>query len=399
MSIWRALRRSHSAHRGERAPDAKRSAGETGDREPDPIGPPHPALSRRPAGTERLKAGSRLSVLVVALLFAAPAFAAAPAPTSITPELVAAAKKEGTVVFYTSIELLTAEKIGEAFEKAYPGIHVQVERNGAERIFQRLMQERGAGIHTADVVEASDMTALYAWKKQGWLAPFVPADVTRWPADQRDPDGCFATERFTLSPIEYNTKLVKPEDAPKSFADLLDPKWDGKIVKAHPGYSGTIMTVTFEISRDVGWDFFKKLGQQHIMQVQSAADPPKKVAQGERPIAADGGEYVPLQMISQGAPIALVYPSEGTPSIPGGAGIMVDAPHPNAARLFDLYLFSKDGQTLLVNLARLRSFHPDVPTPQGAKPLSAIKVMKADPAAQAKEGDEIKQKYAQYFGL
>jgi iron(III) transport system substrate-binding protein len=333
------------------------------------------------------------------MLPAASALAAAPPPTSITSELVDAAKKEGTVVFYTSIELQTAEKIGEAFEKAYPGIKVQVERNGAERIFQRLAQERGAGIHAADVVEASDMTALFAWKGQGWLAPFVPADVTRWPEDQRDPDGCFATERFTLSPILYNTKLIKPEDAPKSFADLLDPKWDSKLVKAHPGYSGTIMTVTYEITRDIGWDYLKKLGQQHVMQVQSAADPPKKVAQGERPVAADGGEYVPLQMISQGAPLALVYPAEGAPSIPGGAAVMVDAPHPNAARLFDLYLFSKNGQGLLVSLARLRSFHPDVPTPEGAKPLSEIRIMKADPAAQAKEVEEIKQKYAEYFGL
>ena len=122
------------------------------------------------------------------------------------------------------------------------------------------------------------------------------------------------------------------------------------------------------------------------MQVQSAADPPKKVAQGERPVAADGGEYLPLQMISQGAPLALVYPTEGTPSIPGGAAVMIDAPHPNAARLLDLYLFSKDGQTLLVHLARLRSFHPDAPVPEGAKPLSEIKIMKADPAAQAKDG-------------
>ena len=336
---------------------------------------------------------------IASLLFATPALAAPPAPSSVTPELIDAAKKEGTVVFYTSIELQTAEKIGEAFEKAYPGIHVQVERNGAERIFQRLMQERGAGIHAADVVECSDMTALYAWKSQGWLAPFLPADVTNWPADQRDPDGTFATERFTLSPILYNTALVKPEDAPKSFSDLLAPQWEGKIVKAHPGYSGTIMTVTFEIARDIGWDFFKKLGQQHIMQVQSAADPPKKVAQGERPVAADGGEYVPLQMISQGAPLAIVYPTEGTPSIPGGAGVMIDAPHANAARLFDLYLFSRDGQTLLVELARLRSFHPDVPTPRGAKPLPEIKIMKADPAAQAKEDEEIKKKYAEYFGL
>jgi iron(III) transport system ATP-binding protein len=205
---------------------------------------------------------------IASLLFATPALAAPPAPSSVTPELIDAAKKDGTVVFYTSIELQTAEKIGEAFEKAYSGIHVQVERNGAERIFQRLMQERGASIHAADVVECSDMTALYAWKSPGRLAPFLAADVTKWPADPRDPDGTFATERFTLSPILYNTALVKPEDAPKSLADPLDPKWDSKIVKAHPGYSGTIMTVTFEIASDIGWDFFKKLGPRHIMQVQ-----------------------------------------------------------------------------------------------------------------------------------
>ena len=342
----------------------------------------------------------RVVPLIAVLLFAATARAAAPTPSTITPDLIAAAKKEGTVVFYTSIELLTAEKIGEAFEKAYPGIKVQVERNGAERIFQRLMQERGANIHAADVVEASDMTALLAWKQKGWLAPFLPADVAKsWPSDQKDPDGCYATERFTLAPILYNTKMVKADEAPKSYADLLDPKWTGKIVKAHPGYSGTVMTITFEVARDIGWDFFKKLGQQHVLQVQSAADPPKRVAQGERPIAADDGEYLPLQMIQKGAPLGIVYPTEGTPSIPGGAGVVIDAPHPNAARLFDLYLFSKEGQTLLVQMGGIRSFHPDAPLPAGAKPLLEIKIMKADPAAQQKQGEEIKKKYAEYFGL
>jgi iron(III) transport system substrate-binding protein len=244
------------------------------------------------------------------------------------------------------------------------------------------------------------MTALLAWKREGWLAPFVPVDVAeKWPVDQRDPDGCFATERLTLSPIAYNTKLVKAEDAPESFADLLDKKWTGKIVKAHPGYSGTIMTVTFELSRNLGWDYLKNLGQQHVMQVQSAAEPPKKVAQGERPIAADGGEYFMLQIRDQGGPIEPVYPSEGTPSIPGGTGVMVDAPHPKAARLFVSYLLSREGQQLLVDMAWLRSFHPDVKLKAGMKPLSEIKVMQADPAAQEKAVDDIKRKYAEYFGL
>ena len=85
--------------------------------------------------------------------------------------------------------------------------------------------------------------------------------------------------------------MVKKEEAPKSFADLLDAKWKGKIVKAHPGYSGTIMTATYQMSRDLGWEYFEKLAQQNILQVQSAADPPKKIALGERAIQADGVEY------------------------------------------------------------------------------------------------------------
>ena len=115
------------------------------------------------------------------------------------------------------------------------------------------------------------------------LAPYVPEDVAlHYPAEHKDADGLFATWRISLCVIGYNTKLVKPEEAPKSFADLLDPKWSGKIVKAHPGYSGTIMTATFQTARDLGWQYFEKLAAQKVMQVQSAADPPKKLALGER---------------------------------------------------------------------------------------------------------------------
>src|SRR5262249_4432613 len=136
-----------------------------------------------------------------------------------------------------------------------------------------------------------DAAHFIVWKKQGWLGAFVPEDVAKyWPPEQKDPDGFYATWRSTFSPLGYNTKLLKAEDAPKSFADLLDPKWAGKIVKAHPGYSGTILTATYETARDLGWGFFEKLAKQRVMQVQSAIDPPKKIAAGERLVMADGSE-------------------------------------------------------------------------------------------------------------
>jgi iron(III) transport system substrate-binding protein len=330
-----------------------------------------------------------------ACLVAAAAVAATPSP--VTPELIDAAKKDGTVVFYTAMDVEVGAKLGTAFEAKYPGIHAQVERSGAERIFQRVAQEEGSGVHAADVVESSDVGHALAWKRSGLLAPFVPADVARWPADARDADGFFAADRATLSVVGYNTRLVKPEDAPKSFADLLEPKWTGKIVKAHPGYSGTIMTATFEQSQALGWDYFGRLARQKVMQVQSATDPPKKLALGERPVMADGSEYVMFDLQASGNPVAIVYPAEGTPLVVGSAAVMKAAPHPNAARLFLSFVFSHDGQQLMSDVGGLRSFHPDVKEKPGRTPLASIKLLKADPLEQERANEDVKRKYAEYF--
>jgi iron(III) transport system substrate-binding protein len=261
-------------------------------------------------------------------------------------------------------------------EQAYPGISVQVERSGAERIFQRVAQEEASGVHAVDVLESSDIGNALDWKRQGLLAPYVPADVARWPADARDPDGMFAADRATLSVIGYNTRLVKPEDAPKSFADLLDPRWAGKIVKAHPGYSGTIMTATFEQEQALGWDYFAKLASQHVMQVQSATEPPRKLALGERPVMADGSEYVMFNLIAAGNPLAVVYPREGTPLIIGSAAVAKAAPHPNAARLFLDYLLSADYAKIAVK-SRGEALRPDVPSLPGVKTVNEIKTIRA----------------------
>jgi iron(III) transport system substrate-binding protein len=288
--------------------------------------------------------------------------------------------------------------MAKAFEAKYPGIAVRVERSGGERIFQRIGQEYASNIHAVDVVNSSDAAHFIVWKRQGILLPYVPEDVAlHYPPEHRDPDGQFATWRIWLSVIGYNTNLVKPEEAPKSFADLLDPKWAGKIVKAHPGYSGTIMTATFQMARDLGWEYFEKLAKQRIMQVQSSADPPKKLALGERAVMADGNEYNLIQMKEKGEPVEIVYPIEGAPLIVGPSGLMKDAPNPNAAKLLHSWMFSQEGQQLLVDYGGLRSAHTLVKERPGRKPLKEIKTMKDDPAAVEAQADEIKAHYARIF--
>ncbi|MBV9863395.1 MAG: extracellular solute-binding protein [Alphaproteobacteria bacterium] len=343
-----------------------------------------------------MRCDARFRIAVIALLATAGP-AAATEPSAVTPELIAAAAKEGKVVWYGSEDLQLVTAVARAFEAKYPGLSAQAERSGAERNFQRVSQEYASNIHAVDVVTSSDPGPIVFWKRNGMLAPFVPADVQAWPASARDPEGYYAVDCLTLSPIAYNTRLVKAAEAPTGFAELLDPKWKGKLVKAHPGYSGTIVTATLALSHALGWEFFEKLGRQQVMQVQSAIDPPRKVGQGERAAMADGAEASAFQVQAAGGPLALVYPSEGTPAAPLNGAIFSAAPHPNAARLFALFLYSREGQQIFVEYG-FRSLHPEVHDPAGRTPLADIKLLWTDPVEQEAVAEEIKKRYAAYFG-
>jgi iron(III) transport system substrate-binding protein len=340
-----------------------------------------------------------LAALIAAALIPQIAAAQAPAPYDATPQLVEAAKKEGKVVWYSATDVKVAEKLAGAFEAKYPGIKVQVERAGAERLFQRINQEYGSKIYVADVIETSDAVHFIHFKRSGWLQAAVPSDVAKfWPKEERDPDGMFAVYRAHLSIIAYNTKLVTKEEAPKSHADLLDPKWQGKLVKAHPGYSGTIMTDTQALSQALGWGYFEKLGKQKVMQVQSSTEPPKKLAQGERPVMADGNEYNVFLLKEEGVPIEPVYATEGSALVVGNAALLKNAPHPNAGRLFYHFMFTREAQQANSDVGGLRSFHKEVKEKAGRVPLSQIKVLLPDPAALESQVETIKKKYEEYFG-
>jgi iron(III) transport system substrate-binding protein len=336
--------------------------------------------------------------LALGSVFASPARAEAPPAEAITPRLIEAAKKEAKVVLYSSMDLPVGEKLGKAFEAQYPGIQMQIERSGSERLFQRIGQEFASGIRAVDVVNSADASHFIPWKKDGWLAPFVSEDVAKhFPPEYRDPDGMFATTRIWLSSIAYNTNLVKPDDAPKSFSDLLDPKWAGKMVKGHPAYSGTIMTTTFQLVRELGRDYIEKLSKQRVMQVQSSTDPPKKLALGERAVMADGNEYNVVLLKEAGQPVEPAYPTEGTPTISGPTGIFATAPHPNAARLFQAWLHTRQTQQFFTDFTAQYSVHAQVQSKPGRRKISDIKLMKEDAAGVEKMTEEIKTRYARLF--
>ena len=324
--------------------------------------------------------------------------ASAVIPAAAQDARVEAAKKEGKVVWYTSLALPTAEKIGKLFEAAYPGIKVEVHRTGSQRILQRVMQELQANLKLVDVIHTSDAGHFVLLKEKKLLMKYTPAGVDAFPAGFKDKDGYYFTLRATVNVIAYNTKLVPAAEAPKGWKDLLDPKWRGKMVTAHPGYSGVISTHVLALVQLYGWDYFKQLAQNKLMLVQSAVDPAGVVASGERQVAVDGGDYYYYQMKKKGNPIEVVYPKEGVPLVISPTAIASFAPHPNAAKLFTDFTFSRELQQVMADSEGLYTGHPDVKYPSDKPKLSDLKLLTVDPEELEKRNEEIKSKFVEFFG-
>ena len=315
-----------------------------------------------------------------------------------TPAMIAAAEKEGKVTWYSSVDVKVAEGVAKAFREAYPKIPVEVERSGSERVFQRINQEYQSGIKNVDVVNSSDASHFIFWKQQKWLAAHVPPDVKRFPAQYKDPEGYFATWRATLSVMAYNTRLIAENEAPKGYIDLLDPKWKGKLTKAHPGYSGTALTGTYAITKALGWEYLEKLAKQGVQQLQSTTATPKSIASGERAVMVDGNEYNMFIEIANKSPVKIIYAKEGTPLVGSPTAIFGDAPHPNAARVFQNFLYTAKVQQLIIDEGGARSVHPDAKEPAGRTPLAQIKTLADDPVGMLPQVAEIKKRYTAIFG-
>ena len=170
------------------------------------------------------------------------------------------------------------------------------------------------------------------------------------------------------------------------------------MVTAHPGYSGIIVTHVLALVNLYGWDYFRDLAKNKLHIVQSALDPAGIVASGERPVGVNGAEYFYYKTQKRGNPIKIIYPKEGVPLVVSPVAIAKDAPHPNGAKLFTEFIFTKESQQLLADKEGLYTGHPDVTYPADKPKLKDLKLLPPNADELEKRNAEIKKRFVEIFG-
>jgi len=291
-------------------------------------------------------------------------------------ELYAAAKKEGQVVFGGAIKAEHVQKLAAAFNQRYPGIAVKYTRRSTEPMVQLIEAERRANRVSFDVLNLTEPGDVVRWIKQGFLAAVPIPDTDKMLPATFDPNGFYAATSVTPMLGIYNTKVIKPGEAPKSLKVLVsDPKWKGKVAISRPTRGGTSSGALMNVVDAVGRGFIKTARDRDILFTLGNEAAINAVVSGERPVSWGVSGYRAIEARADGSPIEVIVWDEGVALAQFIGVVPAKAPHPNAARLFYRWLMTPEGQELLVTNANLYSPRKDIAvTPLKQPPLSSMKI-------------------------
>jgi len=305
-------------------------------------------------------------------------------------KLVAGAQKEGTFTIYSSAQASDIDPLLVAFEKKY-GIKGVMWRAGSENVLNRAVQEARANHNTFDVVETNgpELESLSREKilqrvNSPYLADLIPAAVR--------PHGEWVGTRVNVFAQAYNTKLIKKQDLPKTWEDLLNPRWKGKLGVEQED-SDWLAGVFADIGEARGTKLFKDIVSANRMSVRKGHTLlTQLVVSGEVPLALTVYNYKAEQLKREGAPIDW-FTIGNAVARPNGAGVARKAPHPHAAVLFYDFEISPEGQQIFAN----RDFVPTskkIDTPLNKVPMKFI-----DAKVSLDEYDKWKNLYRQLFSI
>ena len=302
--------------------------------------------------------------------------------------LLAGARKEGTVALYTSLNLKDSVPISEAFEKKYPGVKVAIWRASSEKVVQRALTEARAGRFTPDVFETNgpEMEVFY---REKLLEEFHSPAFKDLPPAAFPKHRHWVADRFNFFVIGYNTKLVKPEDVPNSYGDLLKPFWAGKvgIEASDVDWFGALVK---GMGEKEGLAFFRKLADSRPQIRTGHTLIAELLAAGEIPLAATVYNHNVERLTQKGAPVKW-KPLNPTFGRPNGIGVARNAPHPHAGLLFTDFMLSREGQELIRERNRVPS------STAVDSPLNKFKYEMIDPVIVLDESEKWEKLWSNLF--
>lgn len=349
--------------------------------------------------------GRRAFTVLGAAALAAPAIARAqqqPGETTADQQKLYEAARAGNeqATWYTAhYNSETAEAIGRAFDATYPGVKVNVVRTTAQVAFQRLSQDLRARVQNCDVFSSTDLGHYIRLKDDGAFEKYVPENIQHVIPTVReiDKDGFYHTTSLGTVLINYHAGNVSREEVPKTWTDLLDPKWANRVTVGHPAFSGYVGTWVVTMRKLYGWDFFTRLEKNKPQIGRSINDTVTMLNAGERWVGAGPGATT-LRSAARGNPLAVHYPDDGTVLMISPTAIMKGTRNPNAARLFVEFLLSKrSSEVQTENFSEI--VRSDVPSFPGARDLSTVKIIRPTNEEIEEGVPEVRELWRDTFGV
>src|SRR5712672_2600705 len=303
----------------------------------------------------------------------------------------AKAKAEGKVIWYTSTPIEQGQKIADAFQKE-TGIKVEMFRSGGSSILRRFQQEMDAGRVAADVLTTSDPAAAAMLARKGIFVAFKPKNFDKIPDAAKDKDGNFVAQRLNLMTNYIRSDKVPVADEPKTWADLGDPKYKGKMVIGDPSFTSLLVSVVGMMSKERSWGFYEKLRANDTMVVQGNQQASDMLKRGERLIAVGALDSYAAEDRAAGHPMKTLYPSDGVFVIPSPTSVVRGSPNPNAAKLLAEFLVSDEAQKIFPADGGFAA-RSDIAAPTGSPALSSLKILPVDYDYIERETQRIKRRF------
>lgn len=307
-------------------------------------------------------------------------------------------KVSGKLMIYTSIYPDIIKQVEPELKKAFPDLTIEWFQSGTEKVVAKLAGEIEANKIAADVLMVADPSYYIFLKDKDLLMSYKAKDFDKVAVDKDEKDFTYTGVRISNVVLAYNTKLVKADEAPKSFKELTDPKWKGQVVIVDPTQSGTALNSTYALSKKYGWEFFEQLKANGAVVGGGNSAVEKKLITGEFKVAMILEENI-LKVKDKGEPVDLAYPTDGVIVIPSPIGIFKSTQNPDAAKAVTDWWLSEAGQKAVVS-GWMHSVRTDVASPKGAKPLAefAPGSIKTDWVDLSKTMGPVKDKFVQVMG-